>query len=332
MGAASLKPTDKAAVLLLALGEEIAAQILAQLAPNEIKRLVSALATVGRIEEATANAVLQEFRNLLVQKNLTPIHGDSAAAKRLIEAAEKARGHDLGIQLDDESEELRQVLREIDRQSLALYLQTEHMQTVALVIAHLDGKSAAEVLKSLPTALHLDLLQRIANLETVAPDVIAELTETLKQEFERRKNKSQISLGGATSVAKMIASMDKAQADRYLTELKSRDPRLGAEIEALLFTFADLHLVDDNGIRLLIAETPRKTLLLAMKDAPDKVREKILNNVSERARKNLLDDIDAQGKVLRSDVESAQRDIAHRARQLEEIGKITILRNGSEYV
>lgn len=332
MGAASLKATDKAAVLLLALGEDIAAQILAQLSPAEVQRLVASLTKLGRIDETTAIGVLEEFRNLMLQQNLTQLSGGSAATRRLIEAAERARGQDLGIKLDDESEQLREVLQNIDRPSLARYLEQEHPQTIALVLAHLDGPGAAEVLKSLPEALRLPLIQRIANLDAVAPELIAELTTTLQTELDPRKTKTKINLGGANAVAQMMASLDKSDADRFLAELKARDPSLGAEIESLLFTFADLHLVDDAGIRLLIAEIPRKTLLLAMKEAPTKVRDKILSNVSERARKTLLDDIEAQGKVRRSDVEAAQRELANRARQLEDAGKLIILRGDSQYV
>lgn len=324
MTAKRLTPPDKAAVLLLALGQDVAAQILKELAPREVKRIISALSGLERIEEATVAAVLQEFQNLITQTTQRQLQGGSETARRLVAIAEKARGQDLGLDVDDRSASLRTTLQDIDTKKLAAYLRHEHPQTIALILAHLDGKRGGDVLKQLPDAMHIEIIRRIATLDTVDPANIEAIDEALRAAFDRTQLSVHQSLGGTTQVAQMLATMDRSQSERYLSELNARDPSLAEAVSAELFTFADLIRVDDAGIRLLLAETPRQTLLLALKQPPPAVLQKILHNISERARKTLLEDIEAQGKVRRDDVEAAQRDVAARARRLSDEGKLTI--------
>jgi flagellar motor switch protein FliG len=325
MSAKKLSGSDKAAVLLLALGDDLASQILGQLAPREVKRIVNALSRIGRVDEEAARAVLEEFQGLLTRPAQRQVQGGGDAARRIIEAAERVRGEDLGIKLEDGSSTLRETLLAIDAKTLAGYLRREHPQTMALVLAHLDGKKCGDTLKLLPETLHVDLIERVARLEAVDPEILVELEESLRAELERTSLASQRPIGGATQVAQLIAGMDKASGERFLDALEERDPGLAEAVRAHLFTFADLVRLDEAGLRLLIAQTPRRTLLLAMKDAPAAVRELILRNVSERARKTLLEDIEAQGKVRKEDVEAAQRDMTTLARKLEDEGKLTIL-------
>lgn len=332
MSAKKLSGSDKAAVLLLALGDDLASQILGQLAPGEAKRIVNALSRIGRVDEEEARAVLEEFQRLLTSPAQRPLQGGGDAARRILEAAAHVRGEDLGIKLEDGSSTLRETLLAIDAKTLAGYLRREHPQTMALVLAHLSGKKCGDTLKLLPETLHVDLIERIARLEAVDPEILVELEESLRAELERTSLASQRPIGGVTQVAQLIAGMDKASGERFLDALEERDPGLAEAVRAQLFTFADLVRLDDAGLRLLIAQTPRRTLLLAMKDAPAAVRELILRNVSERARKTLLEDVEAQGKVRKEDVEAAQRDMATLARKLEDEGKLTILRGDETMV
>lgn len=332
MSAKKLSGSDKAAVLLLALGDDLASQILGQLDPREVKRIVSALSRIGRVDEEEARAVLEEFQRLLMRPTQRQLQGGGDAARRIIAAAERVRGEDLGIKLEDGSSTLRETLLAIDARTLAGYLRREHPQTMALVLAHLDGKKCGDTLKLLPETLHVDLIERIARLEAVDPQILAELEESLHAELERTSLASQRPLGGATQVARLIAGMDEASARRFLDALEARDPGLAEAVRAQLFTFADLARLDDAGLRVLIAQTPRRTLLLAMKEAPAAVREGLLRNVSERARKTLLEDVAAQGKVRREDVEAAQRDMAALARKLDEEGKLAIPRGDERMV
>jgi flagellar motor switch protein FliG len=324
MSAKKLSGSDKAAVLLLALGDDLASQILGQLDPRDVKPIVSALSRLGRVDEEQARAVLEEFQQLLTRPAQRQLAGGGEAARRIIEAAGRVRGEELGIELEDGSSALRETLAAIDAKTLAGYLRREHPQTMALVLAHLDGKKCGDTLKLLPETLHVELIERVARLEVVDPAILVELEESLRAELERESHARQRPIGGATQVAQMIAGMDKASGERFLDALEERDPKLAEAVRAQLFTFADLVRLDEAGLRLLIAQTPRRTLLLAMKEAPAAVRELILRNVSERARKTLLEDVEAQGKVRREDVEAAQRDMATLVRKLEGEGKLTI--------
>ena len=327
-----LTPTDKAAVLLLALGHDIAAEIMRELDPPELKRIVMALSKLGRLEQATVEGVLKEFQKLLNHPQRGGLSGGGETARRLLEAAEQARGEDLGIKLTDSSANLRNTLDGIETQKLVDHIQREHPQTIALILAHLDGKRSGEALKRLTPALQIEVIQRIATLDAVDPEMIAQLDESLRSSFDQSHISLVRSLGGTTQVAKMLASMDRSTAERYLNDLELKDPSLAEAVRAELFTFADLVRIDDAGMRILIAETPRKTLLLAMRQAPAAVRDKIFRNVSERARKTLEDDIEAQGKVQRHDVEQAQQAMAVRARQLEDEGKLIVHEGDDELV
>jgi flagellar motor switch protein FliG len=332
MGAKKLSAysgTDKAAVLLLALGEDLAAEIMRQMAPGEIKRLGGALSRLGRIDQETADAILVEFHDLIAGGAPLALVGDASAARRLVA---KAAGDGVADALGLATPELVDTLAQFEPSHLGRYLAKELPQTVAVILAHLDAKKAGETLKAQPADGHAELILRVARLDAVDPEVLAEIDAALKQELQRQGNQRQLAVGGVDAVAAMLATMDRTTGERYLDDLEDRDPELAAAVRAQMFRFQDLTKLDDRGMQELLKQVDQKTLRLALKSASADIMQLVVKNMSQRASKMLQDDLAAMPKVRVSDVETAQRQIADLARKLIDDGKIELKDPNDVYV
>jgi len=323
---------QKAAILLLSFGEEISAEIFKHMTEFEIKRIGGAMSRLGRLEQDIIDEIVLEFYEIL-QKNTKFFYGGNEFTKNVIGSAFKGGDADeiidslaLGSSANLDSLEL------IDSKTLANFVRNEHPQTIALILAHLDPKKMGEVLKQIPEALHTEVLLRVANLEAVAPEIIDEIDDVLRNEIQALGSISSAKIGGVEPLAEMLNLIDKATEEQILDNLEERDPDLAEEIRQLMFVFDDLVKIDERGIQELVKNVSNDKWKVALKTASESVSSLIFKNMSERAAQMLKEDMEAMSAVKLTDVEEAQFAIVQVARKLEEEGKIIIATGDSTYV
>lgn len=323
---------QKAAILLLSFGEEISAEIFKHMNEFEIKRIGGAMSRLGRLDQDIVDEVLMEFYEIL-QKNNKFFYGGNEFTKNVIGAAFRGTDADeiidslaLGASANLDALEL------IDSRTLANFIRNEHPQTIALILAHLDPKKFGEVMKMLPEALHTEIMLRVANLDAVAPEIIDEIDDVLRNEIQAMGSISTTKIGGVEPLAEMLNLIDKATEDQILDNLEERDPDLAEQIRQLMFVFDDLVKIDDRGIQELIKNVANDRWKVALKTASEAVGELVFKNMSDRAAKMLREDMEAMAAVKLSDVESAQFEVIQVARKLEEEGKIVIATGDTAFV
>ena len=319
---------QKAAILLLSFGEEISAEIFKNMTEFEIKRIGSAMSRLGRMEQDLVDEVIMEFYGI-IQQNKKFFYGGNDFTKKVIGTAFKGGDADelidqlaLGSAANLDSLEL------IDPRTLSNFIRNEHPQTISLILAHLDPKKCGETLKLLPESLHTEILLRIANLDAVAPEIIDEIDDVLRNKIQAMGSIHTQKIGGVEPIAEMLNLIDKATEEQILDNLEERDPDLAEQIRQLMFTFDDLVKVDDRGIQELIKNVNNEKWKVALKTASESVRELVFKNMSERAAKMLREDMEAASAVKLADVEAIQFEVVQIARKLEEEGKIIIASGG----
>jgi flagellar motor switch protein FliG len=319
---------QKAAILLLSFGEDISAEIFKNMTEFEIKRIGAAMSRLGRLEQDVIDSVMLEFYQIL-QENRKFFYGGNDFTKKVIGSAFKGgEADDLIEQLALGSSANLDSLELIDPRTLTNFIRNEHPQTIALILAHLEAQKCGEVLKLLPEALHTEIILRIANLDAVAPEIIDEIDDVLRNEIQAMGSISSQKIGGVEPIAEMLNLIDKATEEQILDNLEERDPDLAEQIRQLMFVFDDLAKIDDRGIQEIIKNVKNEKWLLALKTASENVTELVFKNMSERAAKRLKEDMEAMGAVKLADVESAQYEIVQITRKLEEEGKIVIQTGG----
>lgn len=331
MGIHNYSGSQKAAILLLSFGEEISSEIFKNLNEFEIKRIGTAMSRLGRLEEEIVDDIIQEFYEI-IQQNKQFFYGGSDYTKKIIGSAFKGgEAEELIDQLSLSSANLDS-LELIDPRTLAGFIRNEHPQTIALILAHLEPTKMGETLKLLPEALHTEILLRVANLDAVAPELIDEIEDVLRQEVQAMGSISTDKLGGVESIADMLNLIDKSTEEEMLDNLEERDPDLAEEIRQLMFVFDDLVKLDDNSIQELIKNVPNDKWKIALKTSSESVRELVFKNMSQRAADMLTEDMEAMSAVKLADVEAVQFEILQVTRKLEEEGKVIIAGGDSTYV
>ncbi len=320
---------QKAAILLLAFGEEISAELFKFMSEFEIKRIGSAMSRLGRIDGEVINQVMEEFY-VVLNSNKKYFFGGNDYTRKIIESAFKdnKQANSIIDELALESSASLESLEMIEPKMLANFLRNEHPQTIALVLAHLDSKKFGETLKQLPEGLHTELILRIANLESVSPDIIDEIDEVLRNEIQRMGSISSNQVGGITPIVEMLNIMDKVTEQGILDRLEERDPDLTEQIRKMMFVFEDLIKIDDRGIQMVLREVKPEQLKLALKTASDGIKEIIFKNMSQRAAENLRDELSTAPPSKLSDVQAAQFAVVQIARRLSDEGKIVISSSG----
>lgn len=327
-----LKGFDKAAILINYLGRDAVKVLLRRMDDADIRKLISQMGKLRVVPVHVTKRVLEEFYEMISETE-DYIFSESISNKDTIVDAlgeERARGILGGLNISSGGSRSLESLEMVDAKSLATFLVNEHPQTVAVILAHLEPEKKGEVLKRLPEALQAEVVLRMANLEHVDPELIAEIDRVLKNQLSNTATVEQSALGGVQPVAEMLNVMDKNTETAIMSRLEEKDPLLAEEIRKLMFVFDDIVKVDDRGIQALLKEVPNDKLLLALKTASEDIRNKILKNISARAAEMLREDLSNMGPSRLSDVESAQQEIVNVARRLEAEGKILIARGGSE--
>ncbi len=327
--AKTLTGEQKAAILLRAMGEESAAQVLKQLDPKEIKKLGSFMSGTAQISRDEEDAVMSDFRAASATGEI------QFQGKEFIKAAlTKALGPEKAARIIDSMTQKSypglEGLKWVDVKTLTQMLRVEHAQTVAVILAHLESDQAGQVLAALPEDMRGDVAIRLATLEEVQPDVLEELSESLQEMLLAGQGTRTQSVGGAEVVADILTRMDKTNEGGIMARISEKNQSLADTIRALMFVFDDLIKIDDRGLQELMKEISKEDLPVALRGANPEVKDKFFKNMSSRAAEMLKEDMEAKGPVKVSDVERAQQNILKVCRKLEEEGRIVIAGAGEE--
>lgn len=327
-----LRGFEKAAILLNYVGKGAAKALIKHMDDGDIRKLISTMNKFRIVPIHITKKVLEEYYEMISESE-DYIFADDIADKEVIITAlgeERARGILGGLNVAGAGGRHLESLEMVDAKSLANFLLNEHPQTVAVILSHLEPEKKSQVLTRLPDNLQAEVVLRMANLDHVAPELVAEVDRVLKAELSSISTVEQAALGGVQPVAEMLNVMDKASEGSIMARLEEKDPLLAEEIRKLMFVFEDIIKIDDKGIQMLLKEVPNDKLLLALKTASDEIKEKIFKNLSQRAAEMLKEDLSNLGPSRLSDVEQAQQQIVNAARRLESEGKILIARGGTE--
>lgn len=322
---------ERAAVFLMSLGEEAAAEVLRHMGPKEVQRLGTAMANLSNVSRTEVGEVLDEFVRAVGNETALGV-GSEEYIRNVLNSAlgeEKAGGLINRILLGRNSKGL-EALKRMDPRAVVGVIRKEHPQIVAIVLSYLDPDHAAEVLGLLPPQLQSDILMRVASLDDIQPTALQQLDEILEQQFAGDPTAQASAVGGVKSAAEILNFMDPSQEAEIIERIRETDEGLSQQVEDLMFVFDNLLEVDDRSIQTLLREITSDSLVLALKGADEQVREKIFRNMSKRAAEMLRDDLDARGPVRLSEVESAQKEILTVARRMSENGEIMLGGKGGE--
>lgn len=321
----------KAAILLLALDQEVAAKIMRKLPRDRVEEITREIAGLDRVSGTMRTKVISEFYNLVLARRYVDTGGLSLArtllgktlapedAKKIIESIE----HQVHQQPFS-------FLQKTDTEHLLMFLQSEHPQTIALVLSHIPSSMASEILVGLPAERQIEVIRRIAAMDQTSPEVIKEVERGLEKRMAGMGGERFEKTGGVKAVAEILNLAGRANEKTIMDGLTEVNPELVEDIRRLMFVFEDIINVDDRGIQAVLKEVENEQLTLALRTASDALKEKIFKNMSERAAQLIKEEIGFMGPVRVSDVEAAQQKIVDIVRRLEDSGEIVIQGKGGE--
>lgn len=329
--ATMLTGTQKAALLLIQLGREGAARVMSQLDESEIEELTTEIARLERVDPEVAQQVLEEFHELSIGGGVGV--GGLSFAQQVLEASlgrERAAGmlERLASSLQGQPFEF---LQHADARQVVSLLSGEHPQTIALVLAHLRPDHASSIITGLPPAVASEVAHRIALMERASPDVVSVVAENLQRKASAVLTPAEMSaVGGVQPLVDIINRTDPTTEKLILEGLEARDTALADEVRSRMFVFADIVLLEERAIQLVLRGVETSILATALKGVEGEVREKIMRNLSSRARENLEEEMELLGPVRLSLVEEARATVVQAIRRLEESGQIVIRREGED--
>jgi len=326
-----LSGTERAAVLLLTLGEGSAAEVLKHMGPKEVQKIGSAMAGLTNVPREKVLNVLEGFNESVQEQTALGVGAEDYIRTVMVEALgeDKAKGLMDRILLGSSTKGL-EALKWMDARAVAELIRLEHPQIQAIVLSYLDNDHAAAVIKFFPERTRHDVLLRIATLDGIQPSALQELDEILERQFAGNQNVQSSSVGGVKAAADILNFVDSSLEGEIMEAIKDADAELGQKIQDLMFVFDNLIDVDDRGIQALLREVSSETLILALKGADEAMKEKIFSNMSKRAAEMMRDDLENKGPVRLSEVEGAQKEILAIARRMSDSGEIALGGKGAE--
>lgn len=327
----NLSRLDQAAILLLSLGESYAAEVLKHMGPKEVQRLGTAMSQLKNVQQNEVEVVLGNFLEEVRTQTGLGLGADNYIRNMLISAVgeDKASGLIDRILMGGNTTGL-DTLKWMEARSVADIIRNEHPQIQAIVLSYLDPDQSAEVLTHFTEKVRLDVLMRIASLDTVQPSALQELNDILEKQFSGSAGSQTKQMGGYKTAAEIMNNLDSSMEGELMEAIKEIDEDMGTHISDLMFVFDNLKDVDDRGIQLLLREVSSDVLILALKGAEEDLKEKIFNNMSKRAAELLADDLEAKGPVRVSEVETAQKEILTIARRMADAGEIVLGGSGEQ--
>jgi flagellar motor switch protein FliG len=329
----ALSGVQRAAIVLLSLGEQQAAEVLKHMGAKEVQKLGVAMTSVGGVSRDDVLRVFDDFVDVLAQPSGLGSGADEYVRAVLTQALGEERASSLidRILLGRNTSGL-DTLKWMEPRAIADLVRLEHPQIIAIVMSHLDADQAAEVLKCLPDRVRADVLVRIATLDGIPPHALNELNDVMARQFAGSQNLKSSSVGGIKVAANILNFMDSGQDEVILGAIGQVDGELGGRIRDLMFVFDNLSDLDDRSMQAVLRDVPSERLALALRGAEAKVREKITGNMSQRAAQILIEDMEARGPVRLAEVEAAQKEILTIVRKMADSGEIQLAAKTEAFV
>jgi len=328
-----LSGAERAAVFLMSLGENEAAEVMKHLGPREVQQLGVAMSGMENVTRDKVNEVIGDFVHTVEEQTALGIGNTDYVRSVLVKALgeDRAGGIIDRILMGGNTRGLEQ-LKWLDPKTIAEMIRLEHPQIIAIVLAYLDSDQAAQVLNFLPERNRHDIVMRVATLEGIQPAALKELDEIMERQFSGKQRIKSSSIGGAQAAANMLNFLESSAESQIMEQISDIDNDLSDRIQDLMFVFEDLGEVDDRSVQMLLREIGTDVLVMALKGADESVKEKFFRNVSKRAGEMLRDDLEAKGPVRVSEVEGAQKEILAVARRMADEGQIALGGGGEDYV
>jgi flagellar motor switch protein FliG len=325
---------EKAAILLLSLNEELAAEVMKNLRASEVRRISKYMSRITSISSKDVQVVAKEFCDLAKDKGGIQSVKEDVAKNIVMKALGPEQAGSIITALNDEKEKFNEnpifeKLRDIDPKLLMDFTKMEHPQTVALILAHLRPEQAAEIMDSLGPEMQIEIVRRMSTLKSVPMELIEDVAQTLEDEIIVGAS-SDKEVGGVRLMAEILNRMNRTSESAIISSLDGSDPELAAEIRGLMFTFDDILKLDDRSMQELLREVASEDLSKALKVIDAEGREKVFKNMSKRGADMLKEDIDMMPPIRLSDVEKSQRAILDICKRLEAEGRIQLSREGGD--
>ena len=320
---------EKVAILFVALGQEVAGEVMKFLSDFEIEEITQAIAKLKNVTVEMQDRILEEFEQHLLAGEWVSTGGIDYARGALERAVGPRKAQEILDRVASTTSSGFYILRNVSPDQVAPFISNEHPQTIALILSQLDPAQAAGILQQLPERTQSDVAYRIATMENITPAVLKEIEESLEQSL-RDVLGGDTDVGGPKVVADILNLTGSTVEKNVLDQMDATDPEIAEAVRNLMFVFADIAKLTDKEIQTLMREVDQKDLVIALKAAEESVKDKILSNMSDRVRNFIQEEIEFLGPMRLSEVEEVQLRIVQNVRQLEEQGQISIIRGDSD--
>jgi flagellar motor switch protein FliG len=328
-----LSNIEKAAVILMSLGKDGAADVMKFLNESEVKKLSRAFMGVQEVARDTQGKIAKEFAIMLKAADRVVVDGKDFARDVISSAFGPEAGDSLlEYVTGSKKEPLSNLLGDIPGNIVDNFIQSEHPQTIAFLMTKMAPDQAAELLGKMSPELQTEVLVRVSQLDHVKGDVVDEVREVLRSQLRGVSMAGEEEVGGPKAAADILNFVERNNEERIVAEIEELYPELADDIRNLMFTFEDIKKIDDRSVQTVLKEVPRENLVLALKTASDELKDLLLRNISQRAADMLRDDLESLGPVKLKDVEKAQQAVVDIVRRLEAEGKIQVASGGKEDV
>ncbi|WP_077309583.1 flagellar motor switch protein FliG [Terribacillus halophilus] len=322
---------QKAAVLMISLGADTAANVYKHLTEEEIERMSLEISSVKKVDSAEKESIVDQFHQIAIAQDYISQGGISYAKSVL----EKALGADEAAAIMNRLTSTLQVrpfdfARKADPTQILNFIQNEHPQTIALVLSYLDAEQSGQILSELPQDMQADVAKRIATMSSTSPEIISQVEQILEKNLSATATQDYTQTGGIQAVVEVLNGVDRSTERTILEELEVQDPDLAEEIKKRMFIFEDIVTLDNRAIQRVIREVENDDLKLSLKVASDEVKDIVFQNMSDRMAQTFKEEMEFMGPVRLKDVEEAQSRIVSVIRRLEEVGEIVISRGGGD--
>jgi len=322
---------QKAAIFLVTLGSEISSEIFKHLREDEIEALTFEIARLENVDSEDRDRVLMEFQELMMAQDFITTGGIDYARELL----EKSLGSQKAVDIINRLTSSLQVrpfdfIRRTDPTHLLNFIQQEHPQTIALILAYLEPQKASIILSSLPHEVQSDVAKRIATMDRTSPEVLREVERVLEKKLSTLSSEDYTAAGGVESIVEILNLVDRSTEKTIIESLEEEDPELAEDIKKRMFVFEDIVMLDDRAIQKVLREVDTTELAKALKSVDTEVQDKIFRNMSKRAATLLKEDMEYMGPIRMKDVEESQQKIVSIIRKLEEQGEIVVARAGED--
>lgn len=326
-----LTGSQRAAALMIILGVEAASKVLPLLADHEVERISVEIAKFRSVPSHVVDTVLMDFRDTIAARDYVAQGGVAYARQVLESSLGPDRAEEVMMRVEAAMEvSAFHLLQAVEIGQLTAFIEHEHPQTAALILAHLNPRKAAEILGRLPAEKQTEVVYRLATMGKTSPELLRDIEAVIRQQIGSVFGSEVSTTGGVGRVAEILNATARSSERAIMDALRARDPQLAAAIKSLMFVFDDLVHVTPRDLQRLLAEVDQQDLVLALKGAPEALKEKVLQNVSERVAATLREELELLGPVRIRDVEEAQQRILERAQELEEAEEITLSNHADE--